>query len=114
MKTHLRHRIVAGLAVGALALAACGDDDGGGDSVQDEVADLLIDDFNEGGEEVEGMELDEGCVRDVSGQLSDEDAQAILDAGANAAPDVSSDADELLAELIGCIDIDLSEIELDE
>lgn len=114
MKTHLRHRIVAGLAAGALVLAACGgdDDDGGGGSPQDQVADLLLTELE--GEELEGVTVDEDCVRDVTGQLSDEDAEAIVEAGPDGDPDVSVSGEEIGFQILECVDIDLSEIDLDD
>ncbi len=110
MKKDLRHRLVAGLAVSALALAACGDDDGGG-SPQDEVADLLLGDLE--GEDLEGVEVDEDCIRDVTGQLSDEDAQAIIDAGPDGEADISDAGEEVGFGVLECIDFDLSELDLD-
>ena len=48
--------------------------DFGSDSAQDEVADMMIEEM-----EAEGMDVDEDCVRDAAGELSDDDAQAIVD-----------------------------------
>lgn len=110
MKTDLRHHLVAGLAVGALALAACGDDDGGG-SPQDEVADLLIGDLE--GENLEGVEIDEDCIRDVTGRLSDEDAQALVDAGPDGDAEISAAGEEVGFGILECIDLDLSELDTD-
>jgi hypothetical protein len=92
----MKTRLFATLSVAALTLAACG----GGDSSQDEVADMMIDDM-----EAEGMDVDEDCVRDAAGELSDDDAQAILDAGPNGSPDVSDDAQAAATQLLGCVDI---------
>lgn len=92
----MKTRLFATLSVAALALAACG----GGDSSQDEVADMMIDEM-----EAEGMDVDEDCVRDAAGELSDDDAQAILDAGPDGDPDVSDDAQAAATQLLGCVDI---------
>ena len=92
----MKTRMFATLSVAALALAACG----GGDSSQDEVADMMIDDM-----EAEGMDVDEDCVRDATGQLSDEDAQAIIDAGSDGEPDISPDAEAAATALLGCVDM---------
>ncbi|MCB0967494.1 MAG: hypothetical protein KDB37_11720 [Ilumatobacter sp.] len=92
----MKSRLFATLSVAALTLAACG---GGGGS-QDEVADMMIEEM-----EAEGMDVDEDCVRDAAGELSDDDAQAILDAGPGGDPDVSDDAQAAAAKLIDCVDI---------
>lgn len=113
MNTLLRSRLVAGIAVGALALAACGgdDDDGGGDSPQDQVADMLLQELDGSEADMEGVTIDEDCIRDITGDLSDEDAQAIVDAGPDGDPEVSVSGEELGLAMLDCIDIDLSEIE---
>ena len=92
----MKSRMFATLSVAALALAACG---GGGGS-QDEVADMVIEDM-----EAEGMEVDEDCVRDAAGELSDDDAEKILEAGADGEADVSDDAEAAATQLMGCIDM---------
>lgn len=59
----------------SLALSSCGSDgDSGGDSgaTQEELADLLVDQSG-------GVGFDEQCVRDKTGELSDEDAQFLID-----------------------------------
>ena len=92
----MKSRLFATLSVAALALTACG----GGDSSQDEVADMMIEEM-----EAEGVDVDEDCVRDATGQLSDDDAQAIVDAGPNGDPDVSDDAQAAAASLFDCVDM---------
>jgi hypothetical protein len=60
------------LIIGSFALWGCGDDDGAGDGeVQAELAGLLA----------QGAELgvDAGCVRDKIGELSDDQAQFLID-----------------------------------
>jgi hypothetical protein len=104
----IRAIVVASATV--LALAACGGDDDGGSGVQGEVADMMIDAMNESFSEegIEGIDLDEDCVRDAVGQLSDDDAQKILDAGPDNEPEgLSDEADEAAQALIDCVDIDL-------
>ena len=63
--------LLGALAVGAILVAACSDsgDDGGG-GAQREVADMLADVLDE-----QGVAFDEDCIRDVTSQLSDEDAE---------------------------------------
>jgi hypothetical protein len=114
----MRTRLVATIAIIALALAACGGDDDGGGNPQDQVADMMIevlDDVTEL-EGVEGVEIDEGCIRDKVGELSDEDAQAILDAGPEGDPDVSDEADAIGEAMVECVDmsgVDLGELDTD-
>ena len=69
--------LLGALAVGAILVAACSDsgDDGGG-GAQREVADMLADVLDE-----QGVAFDEDCIRDVTSQLSDEDAERLVDAG---------------------------------
>lgn len=94
----MRTRLISSLAIAALALSACG----GGDGKQDEVADLMIQAAAD-----EDLELDEGCVRDVAGELSDDDAQKILDAGFDGDPqDLSAEAEDLANDMFGCVDTD--------
>ena len=92
----MKSRLFATLSVAALTLAACG----GGDSTQDEVADMMIEEL-----EAEGMDVDEDCVRDAAGELSDDDAQAIVDAGPDGDPDVSDEAMAAASSLMGCVDL---------
>ena len=92
----MKSRVFATLSVAALALAACG----GGDSAQDEVADMMIEEL-----EAEGMDVDEDCVRDAAGELSDDDAQAIVDSGPDGDPDVSDEAMAAASSLMGCVDL---------
>jgi hypothetical protein len=122
----MRTRLFGTIAIAALALTACGgDDDGGGDgggggggSAQDRVADMMIDVLNEASEidGVEDIEIDESCIRDKVGELSDADAQAILDAGPEGDPDVSAEADAIGESMFDCIDLgfDLGDIDTDD
>ena len=94
----MKSRVLAGIGVGALVLSACG----GGGGPQDEVADMVLEEM--GGE---GVEIDEDCVRDAAQELSDDDAQKILDAGPGGnADDLSPEAAETADSLIDCINAD--------
>lgn len=112
----MRTRLFGTIAIAALALTACGGDDGGG-GAQDQVADMMIDVLNEASE-VEGVEvdIDEDCIRDKVDELSDADAQAILDAGPEGDPEVSDAADAIGETMFDCVDIggiDLDELDTD-
>ena len=89
MKQHtLSITLVAGLA-----LAACG----GGGSDQDQVADLLIEAAADA-----GASPDADCIRDLAQDISDDDAEAMTDAGLQGDPDISEAAGEILAEMLLC------------
>jgi len=110
--TSARTRIFgAAIAVVApLGLVACGggdDNGGGGTSVQDQVAELFIGAVAEAleGEEL-SFELDEDCVKALTDQLSDADAQAIVDAGLEGEPETSAEADAIGEQLESCISVD--------
>jgi len=125
----MRTRLFGAIAVAALALSACGGDDdgggngrgdggGGGGSAQDRVADMMIDALDEASEfeGIEGVEIDEECIRDRVDELSDADAQAFLDAGPDGDPEMSDEAETIGAAMLDCIDIsgiDLGELEID-
>ena len=46
---------------------------------------------------------DEDSVRDLAGQLSDADAEALVDAGLEGDPEVSAEADEIGDQLESCV-----------
>jgi len=50
-----------------------------------------------------GMTVDEQCVRDAVGKLSDDDLRAIVAAGENGDPDVSAEGDAIGSSLIECV-----------
>ena len=114
-------RLLGTIAIAALVLSACGGDDdggGGGGSSQDQVADMMIEVLDEASEleGVEGVEIDEDCIRDKVGELSDADAQAILDAGPEGDPEVSDEAEEIGQTMLECVDmsgIDLGDVDTD-
>lgn len=101
----MKKSIGATIAVAALVLAACGSDSDSGSGsgaggVQGEAADAALalaadEDFN----------LDESCVNDIASQLTDDDAQAIVDSGGGDA-DLSAAGEALSLELLSCIDGD--------
>jgi hypothetical protein len=64
--------LVLGVVV---ALAGCGDDDDVADTPQTELADKVL----EGYDAVDGLDVDEQCVRDLTDALSDADAQLGID-----------------------------------
>lgn len=95
----MKSRVLAAIGVAGVVLAACGGGDGG---TQDEVADMVLEEMSE-----EGVELDEDCVRDAAQELSDDDAQKILDAGPGGnAEGLSPEATEAADSLINCVDTD--------
>ena len=97
----MRTRRIAALAVGGLLLAACGSDSGGPSGAQGEAADAAIAAADE-----EGFALDEGCVNDLAGQLSDDDAQAIVDGGPDGDAALSPEGEDLSLQLLTCVDGD--------
>jgi hypothetical protein len=72
---------------------------------------MLIDSVKNA-EDTEGITIDEDCVRDKVGALSDDDAKKILDAGPNGDPQGLSDAADTIGTSIftDCIDIDFSAV----
>lgn len=93
----MRTRLFGTVVIAALALSACG----GGGGKQGEVADMMLASAAQ-----EGIDLDEKCVRDVAGKLSDDDAAKIVAAGMDGDPDVSADAEALAGQIFGCFDTD--------
>jgi hypothetical protein len=85
----------------ALALSSCGSDgDGGGNSgaTQSELADLLVD-------QAEGVGFDEQCVRDKTAELSEEDAQFLVDnIDATDTEGFSSELQAWVNGLFDCVD----------
>jgi hypothetical protein len=90
MKTTFAAALVAGLV-----LVSCGSDSDG--SEQDKVADLIIQAAQDA-----GVEPDESCIRDAAKKLSDEDADAMVDAGIEGEPDISEAANDVLVEILTC------------
>ena len=96
-------KIISALAVGALALAGCGGDDGGGDlsGPQQQAVDQLLDSTGEA-----GFSVERGCVEDLAADLSEEDAQAIVAAGPDGDADLSAEGEALSDQLLSCVDRD--------
>ena len=92
MKKQLVSALVAGLV-----LVACGSDSDGGSSNQDKVADLIINAAEEA-----GASPDADCIRDTAKKISDADAKAMVDAGIQGEPDISTEANEILGEILTC------------
>ena len=81
MKRSWKKPVIAVMALSLVAAACGGDDDGGGGgSPQDQVADMMLEVLDEelSAEGMEGVSIDEDCVREAMGELSDEDAEAIV------------------------------------
>ena len=120
----MKKSILASLAVGVLVFAACGSDsdgasdttptDGSGSSVTTESSDS----DSPGGVQGEAAEAfiaaaadsgitpDEDCVHDLAAQLSDEDAQAIVDSQPDGSPELSAEGTALTAQLPSCVSND--------
>jgi len=102
------NKSIGALFAGAtLVLAACGGGDGGGGGggsaggIQGQAADIAMSLAD--GEE---FELDEACVNDLASQLSDADAQAIVDTGPDGDPELSPEGETTTLGILGCIDSD--------
>lgn len=91
----MKRTALISIALAGLALVGCGSDSDS-NSVQDQAADAAIEAASDS-----GMELDEDCVRDVTSNLSDADAEAIADGNDS---DVSPEGDVLKFDLISCAD----------
>lgn len=92
----MRIRSIGTLVLAALVVSACGGDDG----KQGEVADMFVELA-----ESEGIELDQECVEEAAGQLSDSDAEKIVDAGTEGSADVSDEAQVIGEQILGCLDV---------
>ena len=93
-------RTTALLAAASLFLWGCGgDDDDGGGEAQSELADLLV---------ADAVGTDEQCLRDKTAELSDEDAQFLIDNfDTTDTSGFSSDVQEWINGLVDCIDPEL-------
>lgn len=94
--------LTMGLALTAMSLAGCGSDSDGGaaSGPQADAAAAALESAEES-----GVSLDEDCVNDLAAQLSDDDAEKIVDAGDGDA-DLSAEGEELTKQLVGCADED--------
>ncbi|HEX6659447.1 MAG TPA: hypothetical protein VF065_15260 [Ilumatobacter sp.] len=86
-------RITALLATSVLLFAACGDDDDDAGGVQAEAADEFIDQMRD-----EDVDADEECVHTAFADMSDDDAQRIVDAESDETPDLSPEAMAIVTE----------------
>lgn len=93
-------RTVGIAVVAGLALVACGSDGGGSSSPQDEVAVLFADAMEE-----QEIAIDLDCAKEAASGMSDEDAQAIVDAGLEADSDFSPAAAAFAAKATSCLDV---------
>jgi hypothetical protein len=89
------------LPVVLLAAAACGGS--GGDGLSDDQQ-AAADQFMSQ-EDAEAV-FDQDCVEDKAKDLSDDDAKAIAEAGADGDPVLSAEGEAAKLELAGCIDSD--------
>ena len=87
-------KITALLASSVLLVAACGgDDDDSAGAVQNDAADEFIQQMKD-----EDINPDEECVRTAFADMSDDDAQRIVDAGSGEAPELSPEAMGIVTE----------------
>jgi hypothetical protein len=87
-------KITALLASSVLLVAACGgDDDDSAGGVQNDAADEFIQQMKDG-----DINPDEECVHTAFADMSDDDAQRIVDAGSGEAPELSPEAMAIVTE----------------
>src|SRR4051794_36587037 len=124
-------KITGLLAASVLLLAACGDDDdnagsatsdaataattatttatttgsastsGSASGVQNAAADEIIKQADSG-----NLNPDENCIREKTANLSDEDAQKIVDSGSSDTPDLSPAGLAIVAQTMTCVSAD--------
>jgi len=106
----MNKRILGLAAVAALAVSACGSDsDSSSDSsesasggeLQDLIAILFVSQM-----EAQQITIDLDCAKAAAAEISDGDAQAIVDAGDEAGPDFSDAALAFSERAVECLDID--------
>jgi hypothetical protein len=86
-------KITALLASSVLLVAACGGDDDSASGVQSDAADEFIQQMKDG-----DVNPDEECVHTAFADMSDDDAQRIVDAGSDETPDLSPEAMAIVTE----------------
>ena len=91
---------IAILPILLLAAAACNGGDDGLSENQQAAADQFL--AQEGASDV----FDRDCVEEKAKELSDEDAQALTDAGPDGDPELSAEGTALTIELASCVDTD--------
>jgi len=92
------------IAASVLFVAACGgndDDNATATGVQNDAADEIIKQANDG-----NFDPDEACIREKAAKLSDEDAQKIVDAGSSDTPDLSAEGLAIVGETASCLSSD--------
>jgi len=97
-------RITGLIAASVLFVAACGgndDDNATATGVQNDAADEIIKQANDG-----NFDPDEGCIREKAAKFSDEDAQKIVDAGSSDTPDLSPEGLAIVGETASCLSSD--------
>jgi hypothetical protein len=123
-ETPVTRKILVLVAAGIMFLTACDDDDGDAvDTVDETTADTSTDTTEDSDGSigtvqqqaaelaiaaagVQGLELDEDCVNEIAAELSDEDAQLIVDAGPDGDPALSAEGEALTTQLLTCVDED--------
>lgn len=99
-------------AAGTLVLAACGSDSGGGGSssdAKDKLFDEIMSVMSE--DEVEGIEIDEDCMRDLVNDIPDDEAELLADnIDEPDLPDGVSEEteDKIVNGMFDCVDFDVS------
>ncbi len=96
-------RMIAPIALLVFA-SACNDDDGGSGGLTDDQQ-AAVDQLQTASDE-EGIVFDEDCLTDKAGELSDEDAAAIVAAGPDGDAQLSAEGEALTLELFSCLDND--------
>ena len=94
------NRVLVAVFGVSLALSSCGSDGGGNDSdaKQSELVDLLVD-------QAEGVGFDEQCIRDKAEDLSEDDAQFLIDNfDSSDTESFSSELQTWIDGLIDCLD----------
>ena len=92
-------RTMALLVTTSFLVVGCGSDDDGGGGPQNELADLLL------AEDVAGV--DGECLRDKTAELSDDEAEFLIDNIDSTDTDTfSSDLQAWVDGLIDCLDLD--------
>lgn len=95
--------LVAATTLAATGIACGGDDSGGGSSPQAQLAAEFISEAR-----ADGIEADESCVRRITGELSNDDARALLEDDDDA---LSMQGAMKLFELFECFDFDLGDLD---
>jgi hypothetical protein len=123
----MHKKLITTFAAGVLVLAACGSDSGDDASSTDAGGSANVTDASDGASSTDagdggsasgpqaevadaaiasakedGIDLDPDCVNELASQLSDEDAQAIVDAGPDGDAELSDEGTAIGTQLLGC------------